>query len=247
MPKLTPLTLVLVFISALVVAGVGYALLNTSNGETQQETSIPSEAPIEATDTQPSLDSSFVLKFFEPPDLNKEVELILSIEVPDAYENVSVDFELPNNFQVLSGETQWTGAVSLNERKTLKLLVKAMTLGDSVVSARIKGEGSTVYPCEKSVALFVSVKETNTAVRDIVVSETAIEAHQGPFPLVTDDAPPPLSPEEKKRLEEALEKTYLPGPPLSGSPDSSLTPLPPPSEPHEALLRKIPVDRNPCA
>lgn len=57
------------------------------------------------------------------------------------------------------------------------------------------------------------------------------------------DQPHKLTPEERKRLEEALEKTHLPGPPLPvepGAPSEGFSPSGPPTE-----IQKTPKQTEP--
>ncbi|GEM_PF-6562115 len=186
----------------------------------QKTAEVPSTTPI-ATPT-PAMELG--LRFSEPPNLNKEVQLIFSVTPRTPVGDASIELKLPDSIQVLSGERQWTGTLGSNEKKDFPLVVKAVAVGRWVVSGHIRSSSASGYPCERTSTLSVSVGETNSTVSEAVVSEAAIVPQSGPFPTSTEATP--LSPEEKERLEKALGGTYLPGPPLAGATVASTSATP---------------------
>ncbi len=107
----------------------------------------------------------FELNFSEPPEFNKPVELTMNVvEGGFPYPNAAIEIDLPDGFELVSGDLEWQGDLTKDVPVQLKAVVKPVKTGDWVIEAQIidSGEGKRVRT-----ALYVSVSEDSVEVSEI--------------------------------------------------------------------------------
>ncbi len=104
----------------------------------------------------------FELNFSEPPEFNKPVELTMDVvEGGFPYPNAAIEINLPDGFELVSGDLEWQGDLTKDVPVQLKAVVKPIKTGDWVIEGFVIGheEGKRIRT-----ALYVSVSEDSVEV-----------------------------------------------------------------------------------
>ena len=123
------------------------------------------------------------LSFSEPPILNKPVQITvtfnLALSYPKKVHDVQANITLSEGIQLVDGNLNWKGDLSLGQTQTIQAIVKTVKLGTYLVGASAWSEPDAA---NGSAGLYVTVTEN-----DATISKTL--PHVAPTPVQTD--PPP--------------------------------------------------------
>jgi hypothetical protein len=121
--------------------------------------------PLAATITSipaPTMFTPFELNFSGPPEFNEPVELTMDVVggIPQL-PNATIKIDLPDGFELVSGDLEWQGNLTKDVPVQLKAVVKPVKTGDWVIEGWIidSEEGKKIRT-----ALYVSVSEDSVEV-----------------------------------------------------------------------------------
>ena len=114
------------------------------------------------TATVGSMPAPFELNFSGPPEFNEPVELTMDVVggvLP--YPDAAIEIDLPDGFELVSGDLEWQGNLTKDVPVQLKAVVKPVKTGDWVIEGWIidSEEGKKIRT-----ALYVSVSEDSVEV-----------------------------------------------------------------------------------
>jgi len=110
----------------------------------------------------PTMFTPFELNFSEPPEFNKPVELTMNVvRGGPQYPNATIKIDLPDGFELVSGDLEGQADLTKDVPVQLKAVVKPIKTGDWVIKGGVidseKGKRTLA-------ALYVSVSEDSVEV-----------------------------------------------------------------------------------
>jgi hypothetical protein len=101
---------------------------------TPQPMQIPTATP-RSSGGKPTGPFVVEIEFSEPPVLGKEVQLTSRVTSSGDLKEGEFEFVVPDGFEVVSGDTTWTGPFTRNDTHEFTITVKSTEIGERVVSA----------------------------------------------------------------------------------------------------------------
>ena len=131
-----------------------------------------SHPPVSESDEDVGIPVHIELTLISAPALGQSAELLANISSVRDYSNTIVNINLPEGFELISGDLSWEGNLTKDQVLQLKVIIKAVKNGEWTIEGSVKSVVSEDSWWVDKDTIYISIDNSKTSVNSIKPAES---------------------------------------------------------------------------